>query len=247
MKKRAKFLFYQIFAMAIYFLLATSCSKEDDNNSGKTVKDIDGNVYHTVTIGTQVWITENLKTTKYNDGTEIPNVTDNTEWFNLSAGAYCNYDNLESNAAIYGRFYNWYAVNTGKLAPAGWHVPTNEDWNILINYLIANGYNWDGSKVDNKIAKSLASTTGWKFYHITGTPGSFPERNDSTGFTVLPAGYRTLKGLYCNLSLYSGLWSSTEDNTDNATYRSMCFNVGSLYRISFLKGSGFSVRCLRDN
>ena len=142
MKKRKQFI--QLLSIAVLLLaFATACDKTDDPGgdtpSAGTVKDADGNKYNTVKIGNQVWMVENLKTTKYNDGTEILNVTSDTQWANLTTGAYCNYDNLESNAEIYGRLYNWYAVNTGKLAPAGWHVPTDDDWIILENYLIANG------------------------------------------------------------------------------------------------------------
>src|SRR5574344_55140 len=88
-----------------------------------TVTDIDGNVYHTITIGTQTWMVENLKVSKYNDGTAIPNVTDATAWAALTTGAYCDYNNDVANGTKYGHLYNWYAVNTGKLAPSGWHGP----------------------------------------------------------------------------------------------------------------------------
>ncbi|MDD4729737.1 MAG: FISUMP domain-containing protein, partial [Dysgonamonadaceae bacterium] len=120
-----------------------------------TVTDIDDNVYHTVTIGTQVWMVENLKTTKYNDGTSIPLVSDGTAWSNLATPGYCFYNNDAANKSTYGALYNWFTVNTNKLAPTGWHVPTDAESTTLENYLIANGFNYDGTTTGNKIAKSM--------------------------------------------------------------------------------------------
>ena len=126
-----------------------------------TVADADGNVYQTVRIGNQkfvaqVWTVENLRTTKYNDGTPIPHLTDSVAWINDTLGAYCYYLDTTSGNIIkkYGALYNWYAVDTKKLAPKGWHVPSDEEWNTLQDYLIANGYNFDGTTTGNKIAKS---------------------------------------------------------------------------------------------
>ncbi|MFZ4572381.1 MAG: fibrobacter succinogenes major paralogous domain-containing protein [Bacteroidales bacterium] len=120
-------------------LILSSCSKNTDGNPAPipgTTTDVDGNLYHSVTIGTQVWMDENLKTTKYNDGSSIPLVTDSIAWINMTTPGYCWYHN---NAAAYkntyGALYNWYAVNTGKLAPTGWHVPTDAEWTILVAYL----------------------------------------------------------------------------------------------------------------
>ncbi len=127
-----------------------------------TIKDIENNTYKTVTIGTQTWMAENLKVTKYNDGASIPNVTDATAWSELTTGALCDYDNTPSNSETYGKLYNWYAVNTGKLCPTGWHVPSRSEWTTLENYLIANGYNYDGTTTNNKIAKAMASSSGWE-------------------------------------------------------------------------------------
>ena len=111
--------------------------------------------YHSVTLGTQTWTMENLKTTTYNDGSALPLVTDGTAWATLTTPAYCWYNNdTVTYKNIYGALYNWYAVNTGALAPPGWHVPTDADWNTLQNYLIANGYNWgydNNRQQDSKI------------------------------------------------------------------------------------------------
>ena len=250
MKKRKQFI--QLLSIAVLlFAFATACDKTDDPGgdfpSAGTVKDADGNKYNTVKIGNQVWMVENLKTTKYNDGTDILNVTSNTQWADLTTGAYCNYDNLESNAEIYGRLYNWYAVNTDKLAPKGWHVPTDDDWTILENYLIANGYNYDGTLDEDKIAKSLCAKTNWELSDEDGTPGAAPENNNSTGFTALPGGYRDgSDGYFGLIGEYGGWWSSTEDGGYYAHYRSLYYYRKDLNRNHNDKGNGFSVRLVRD-
>jgi uncharacterized protein (TIGR02145 family) len=209
--------------------------------------DNDNNNYKTITIGNQVWTVENLKTTKYNDGSAIPNVTDNVQWSNLTTGAYCSYENKESNVATYGRLYNWDAVNTGKLAPAGWHVPTDDDWTIFENYLIANGYNYDGTKDEDKIAKSLCAKTNWALSTEAGTPGATPENNNSSGFTALPGGYRNDDGGGVNyVGKYGHWWSSTEDGENSAYNRGLNYLHEDLYRFSSPKRCGFSVRLVRD-
>ncbi len=250
MRKRKHFI--QLLSIAVLlFAFATACEKTDDPGgdtpSAGTVKDADGNKYNTVKIGNQVWMVENLKTTKYNDGTPIPNVTDNSEWANLTTGAYCNYDNLESNAATYGRLYNWYAVNTGKLAPAGWHIPTDDDCTILENYLIANGYNYDGTKDVDKVAKSLCAKTNWALSSVAGTPGAAPENNNSSGFTALPGGHRGYgDGTFGYIGEYGHWWSSTEINDYSAYRRNLYYDSEGLYRDGSGKGSGISVRLVRD-
>src|SRR5664280_817425 len=142
------------------------------------ITDIDGNVYTSVIIGTQVWFIENLKTTKYNDNTSIPLVTDITAWSALSTPAYCWQNNdAAANKATYGALYNWYAVdaasnNNKNICPTGWHVPSDSDWTTLENYLIANGYNFDNTTTGNKIAKALASETGWAASSVDGAVGN---------------------------------------------------------------------------
>jgi uncharacterized protein (TIGR02145 family) len=246
--------FFQLLVVAgLLFAVATSCDKTDDIGGDTpdvgTVKDADGNNYNTVKIGNQVWMVENLKTTKYNDGTPISNVTGEAEWNNLKTGAYCNYGNLESNAQIYGRLYHWYAVNTGKLAPKGWHVPTDDDWTILENYLIANGYNYDGTKEENKIAKSLCAKTNWVLSSSEGTPGAAPENNNRSGFTALPGGY-VYYGSGLGGFLYIGdigyWWSSTVYDDYRAYSRCLNSSGKDLGRFGRNKQSGFSVRCVKD-
>jgi uncharacterized protein (TIGR02145 family) len=212
-----------------------------------TVTDNDGNVYNTVTIGTQVWMVENLKTTHYNDGTSIPKVIDNTAWDGLTSGAYCWYNNDSATYCnTYGALYNWNTVKTGKLAPTGWHVPTDAEWTTLTDYLTNNGYGYGGSGID--IAKSMAATSGWNANTTAGNIGNDPASNNSSGFTALPGGFRYYDGSYYGIGYYGIWWSSTESNTYDAWSRDIDYEH-SVVRSSYgsYEGGGFSVRCLRDN
>ena len=143
-------------------MLSSSCSKKSDSSNtptATTVSDADGYVYHTVTIGAQVWMVENLKTTKYNDGTAIPLVTDSTAWAILTIPGYCWYNNdAVTYKATYGALYNWYAVNTGKLAPKGWHVPADAEWTKLITFL--GGEDVAGGKMKSTGTIKLAMVYG---------------------------------------------------------------------------------------
>ncbi|MFA5972732.1 MAG: FISUMP domain-containing protein [Lentimicrobiaceae bacterium] len=186
--------------------------------------DIDCNVYHTVTIGTQVWMVENLKTTKYNDGTTIPNIAEKTEWNNLTIGAWCNYDNGTGN--IYGKLYNWYAVNTGKLAPAGWHVATDVEWTALTTYL-------GGEMVGDKLKEM--GTIRWLGHN---------EATNETGFSALPGGQR-YNGNFIGGDNYGTWWSSTESEDTTAWCR-MLFTDRSVGKFKYSKNYGCSVRCIRD-
>ncbi len=217
-----------------------------DDPADKTVKDADGNVYNTVRIGTQVWMAENLKTTSYSDGTPIPNITDNDSWAILTTGAYCNYDNLESNAAIYGRLYNWYAINTGKLAPEGWHVATDDEWNILENFLLSNGYNYDGTKDEEKFAKSICAKTNWAISDMKGSPGAEPENNNSSGFSLLPGGYRSIFGTFSYIKYNGNWWSATANSSEYAYYRTIYFSDWSMNKNPGKMTSGYSVRLIKD-
>ena len=219
-------------------LLATlvSCTKKDDplnqenNQSASTVTDKDGNIYHTVSIGTQTWMVENLKTTKYNDGSVIPNVKAGLEWDNLLTGAYCNYSNDEAYVKTYGRLYNWYSVNTGKLAPKGWHVPNNADWTILYNYL---GGESSGGK--------LKSKEGW----VTPNTGATNE----SGFSALPAGalYWGEGYEFDGIGNETRLWSTNQVNSSDSYHWHLSNLNGSFFKnANSGKESGFSVRCLKD-
>lgn len=196
-----------------------------------TVTDIDGNIYHTVTIGTQVWMVENLKTTHYRNGDTIPNVTDDTQWGTIIIGAYCNYDHNPSNVTTYGRMYNWYAANESRnIAPAGWHVPTDEDWTLLINYL------GGGSVAGGKLKES--GTAHWNSPNTGAT--------NETGFTALPGGDRGTNGVFESMGIDGKWWSSTEAPLDYAWRRFISYYYANVDRDYASKTAGFSIRCVKD-
>jgi uncharacterized protein (TIGR02145 family) len=207
---------------------------------GIPVTDIDGNTYKTVIIGSEEWMGENLKTTKYIDGSFIPLVTDNNTWAALTVPGYCWYDNDSANyKATYGALYNWFAVNTNKLCPVGWHVPSDEEWHDLILYL--DPY----SKVDYNtgIESGIAGRKLCKY----GTPDwgySDDEPINETGFTALMGGGRSSGG-FSSIDTFCEFWSSTEVDSYSAYYR--IFNDSYLFRLQRGKQDGYSVRCLKDN
>ena len=214
----------------IGIFLLSGCKKDDDNI---TVTDGDGNVYKTVKIDTQEWLVENLKTTKYNDGTAIPLVTDKTAWAALTTPAYCLYNNDEaSNKATYGALYNWYAVQTGKLCPIGWHIPSNEEWIIMTTYL--GGESVAGDKLKEK------GTTYWQ-----SVPGSNSATNES-GFTALPGGQCSDYGNFAFIGVYGFWWNSNEYNSSGAWYIRMSNGDRVVRRSDDSKNNGFSVRCIKD-
>lgn len=231
----------RIVLIAGLLLAGVSC------NNDKTVTDIDGNVYHTITIGHQMWTVENLKTTKYNDGSAIPLVEDRTQWSGLATPAYCWDMNDSSNKNKYGALYNWYAVNTKKLAPAGWHVSTDAEWDILKKFLTDNGYNWNGEKGGNAIAKSLAAKTDWDSSDNAGAIGNDFTKNNRSGFSALPGDWRDVDGIFGGQSGSIGSWwSATEFSETDACKR--CLWESSEEIITFIpdKKTGCSVRLLRD-
>ena len=192
------------------------------------VTDFDGNIYNIVTIGTQTWMAENLKTTHYNNGNVIPNVSDSADWAVLTTGAYCNYMNTTANIITYGRLYNWFAVDTGNLCPINWHVPSNAEWIILTNYL--GGESIAGGKLKE------AGLSHWN------SPNHFA--TNEVSFTALPGGFR-YNG-YFNIGNYGYWWSSTESSLATAWFRVMGYDFNDAGRFYDNKNHGFSVRCLRD-
>ncbi|MCK9639352.1 MAG: hypothetical protein M0R39_05525 [Prolixibacteraceae bacterium] len=194
-----------------------------------TVSDVDGNTYSTVTIGTQVWMASNLKTTKYNDGTAIPLVTDNSAWANLSAPGYCWYNNdAATNKSTYGALYNWYTVNTDKLCPTGWHVPTDAEWTVLTTYL--GGESVAGGKLKE---------TGISHWNAPNTGAT-----NESGFTAVPGSYRYF-GTFINFGIFGYWWSSTEVSSTEAMYRLMRYDDTHAYSIYNYKQDGISVRCIK--
>ena len=221
------------------------------------VTDIDGNTYDILTYGNQVWTVENAEMVTYRDGTPIPQVTDETEWENLTTGAWCYYDNDPTKP----RLYNWYAIagihdndeNTPnkEFAPAGWHVPSDAEWTTLEYYLIDNGYNYDGTTTGNKIAKAMASTTGWNFSTVLGAPGNDQSLNNSSGFNAFAEGYRYgsgfgLDGSFFNEGYITMFWSSTETNTGYVWNRDLKFDNSTPTMDYHSKLYGFSARFVRD-
>ena len=217
-----------------------------------TVTDQDGNSYDYLTYGTKAWTVENAEMVTYRDGTPIPEVTDATDWQNLTTGAWSYYDNDPTKP----RLYNWYAVmgihdndpNTPnkEFAPEGWHVPSDAEWTTLENHLIDNGYNYDGTTTENKIAKAMASTTGWVSSTGLGEPGNDQGTNNSSGFNAFPGGNRYNSGSFYNEGSSAFFWSSSENNTSNAWYRGLYYSFSYLFRINNVKRFGFSVRFVRD-
>ena len=219
-----------------------------------SISDIDGNIYKTIQIGNQTWMAENLKTTKFNNNNAIPFVSDDIEWINLTTPAYCWYDKNEiTYKSTYGALYNWYtAVDSRKICPTGWHLPSDGEWTILENYLIANGYNFDGSKNENKIAKSLAATSDWEpseewgsFAQI-GSIGDtdFPAYRNKSGFTALPGGSRS--ETFGGIGNGGWWWSSSSECATIAYIRYLRSYQNFMSRNELGKGLGASVRCLKD-
>ncbi|MBV5315631.1 MAG: T9SS type A sorting domain-containing protein [Prolixibacteraceae bacterium] len=198
--------------------------------------DVDGNNYPVVQIGTQVWMAENLKSTKYNDGTAIPNVSDPSAWAALITPGYCNFNNIASTETIptFGRLYNWFAINTEKLAPIGWHVPTVEQWETFINYL--GGITVAGSKMKE------TGTNNW----AAPNTGAIDEK----GFTALPGGGRyQYTAEFKSLGTIAGFWSSTTTAYYEPNKARVCFLYFDSNRIdvgSYYKQNGYSVRCIKD-
>lgn len=221
-----------------------------------TVTDIDGNVYQTVKIGTQTWLAENLKVSKYRNGDPIPTGLTNGEWGNTTSGAYSVYNDKDSNNTKYGKLYNWYtSVDPRGLCPIGWHVPTDVEWSTLEIYLENNGYNYDGSVdtdqdryTNNKIGKALATSTGWKSSSDQGNVGNsdYPLYQNKSGFSGLPGGNRDNNGNYTYISGGGIWWSSTLNSAEDALSRGLFYYLGNSARYTFYKQFGLSVRCIRD-
>ncbi|MBU0713276.1 PEGA domain-containing protein [bacterium] len=212
---------------------------------GEEVTDIDGNVYKTVKIGDQWWMAENLKVTHYRNGDAIPNVTGDTEWSNLTTGAYCNYnndDNNATNADTYGRLYNWYAVNDSRnIAPTGWHVPSDEEWKELEMYLGMSQSDADATGVRGTDEGGKLKETGTNHWSSPNT-----DATNESGFAALPGGYRGFYGSVYYMGNYAYFWSSTESEGGSAWGRRLNYSNSDVYRYYFSKQYGFSVRCVRD-
>lgn len=189
-----------------------------------------------ITIGTQVWMTENLGVDYFRNGDPIPEVKSTKEWKKAGKNqqpAWCYFENKLENGAKYGKLYNWYAVNDPRgLAPEGWHIPTDNEWKLLSNYL--GGEDFAGKK--------MKSTSGWCDLDENENGAGTNE----SGFNGLPGGFRSNSGTFGLQGYYGFWWSASEHNTGLAFYRYLYHNDDNLSRDNLNKGKGFSVRCLRD-
>lgn len=221
-------------------IILSSCKKKNNDDSNDnfdsfppvtTLTDIDGNIYNAVTIGTQVWMKENLKVTHYRNGDPIPKVVDNITWSNLTTGSYCYPENDINNVYAYGILYNWYAISDIRnLAPSGWHVASDVEWTILVNYL--GGESIAGGKLKEN------GTTHWVDPNIGAT--------NESGFTALPAGYRGENGGFYRYTTYGCWWSSNEYDSSKA-WKQWIFNDDVVFVKNYKpKHYGFSVRCVKD-
>ena len=195
--------------------------------------DPDGNVYKTIIIGTRVWMTQNLKTTTFSDNTPIPNIIINETWVSLYSPGYCWYkNNAAANKDPYGALYNWFAVNTGKLCPEGWHVPTEAEWVSLTNYF-GGVYTASGKLKET-------TTIHWNFPNLGAS-------ND-LGFTALPGGYRTGigSGSFRTFGYYGWFWASTESSPTAARSRLLTYDAAEIALGDGLKKNGYSVRCIKN-
>lgn len=196
-----------------------------------TVSDIDGNTYNNVRIGNQTWMAENLKTKKYNDGREIPQISDESKWSGWTSPGMCWYRNEEEAFnPTYGALYNWYAINTGKLCPSGWHVPSDEEWTELSTFL-------GGEEIAGGKLKEAGIT-----YWVEPNTGATNE----DGFTAFPGGFRYYDGKFFDFGFSCYFWTSTEYTASRAYFRFLYYNEILLYRFNNNKKNGFSVRCIKN-
>lgn len=212
-----------------------------------TMTDQDGNTYRTITVCGQTWMAENLRAVTYNDGMPIHLVTGNNEWASLTVGACCSYNNTSSTDTIatYGMLYNWYAVNTGKLAPIGWHVPSDDEWKqfevaLGLPEARANKQGWRGTRLGGKMKE--AGTAHWRSPNLDAT--------NESGFTALPGGYRYVDGPFINIERSGAWWTATEfvsaEYWVESWYRGLTFENNSAFRGQCPWGWGLSVRCVKD-
>ena len=204
----------------------------DKSSANDIVSDIDGNKYHTIVIGTQVWMLENLRTTKYRNGDPILEVTDMSTWVNKFSGAFCWYNNDPVRyKGHYGALYNWKAVvDPRSISPKGWHVPSDDEWTVLENYL--------GGKSDAGSKLKEADTSHWKSPNMGA--------NNKSGFTALPGGCCAVVGIFDRVDTHGFWWSSTPFDAEHAWFRNLSYIVPIIHRNNYFMQGGFSVRCIQD-
>ncbi len=229
---KSKSRFYHLLVICILLSLNGFLMKTTAQSIGGGISDIEGNNYQTVIIGKQEWMVTNLKTTKFNDGEIIPNIIVDSEWSRLSAPAYSWYENNISNKDIHGALYNWYTINTGKLCPNGWHVPSDDEWAILVNHLGG-----------NNVAGGKLKETGIKYW-LSPNEGATNE----SGFSGFASGnrYGFKIGTFLQMGYYCDWWSSTMFRLRTAWSRRLHFNSIIVSRNSHDLKDGCCVRCLKD-
>lgn len=199
--------------------------------AGATVKDVDGNEYKTVVIGSQTWFAENLKTTKYANGNAIKNVTDAQQWVDCKSSAYCWYDNNKANKDEYGALYNWYAINAGNICPNGWHVATDADWKSLENTI--------GGTLNAAQKLRETGTAHWK--------GEVDGMSNQYGFNLLAGGFRDAYGNFTWQKVDAGYWTATGKTPSYAWNRTAFYYDNHTNRHEIQKCFGYSVRCVKNN
>jgi uncharacterized protein (TIGR02145 family) len=239
MKKQNAFLFFRLVFILFCLTLVISCRKPESGNlfsEDDPVSDYEGNSYKTVKIGTQIWMAENLRTTRYSNGDEIPEVAADANWAGLSTGAYCWYDNDVANKTRFGALYNWFSVQDSRnIAPSGWHIPTDAEWTILETYL--GGGSVAGGKMKSPAIWQSPNTGG----------------DNRSGFAAFPGGYRNgVYGTYEQMNMLTYWWSATESDITimgigHAWFRVLSNTNTALSRATINDRSGFSIRCIKDN
>jgi uncharacterized protein (TIGR02145 family) len=209
----------------------TPTTPTNSGNSSTSVTDVDGNKYAAVKIGNQNWMKFNLKVSKLNDGTNIPEIKPNDQWGQATTAGFSYYDNNNSNDSIYGKLYNWYAVNTGKVCPTGWRVPTLEDWEKLSVFLGGD------------------SISGGKLKYLNNNNWSNPttQATNSSGFTALPGGMRWYNGSFGSKTGMGNWWAQNE-MTSNTAAHIILINYSDMFSKSEnFKKAGMSIRCIENN
>jgi uncharacterized protein (TIGR02145 family) len=248
MKNIVKFQLH-ISLISLFAIISNGCIIPDNNDPTNcsstivfnpslvygTMTDQEGNTYKTITIGTQTWMAENLRTTTYRDGSSIPEVPDDKKWADLTTGAQCINQNASDKNTVctFGRLYNWYSVSDSRnIAPEGWHVPTDEEWGTLRSIL--GGEAVAGGKMRE------TGTTHWD------KPNGATEASNASGFTALPSGSRgASNGIFSNLRNSAHYWSSTQYDASNAWNFSLSTSYDTFRGFSH-KNHGYAIRCLKD-
>jgi len=264
MKKNRLFRLLLVIPLGLILLLSSECKKkENDDNNGDvagSITDIDGNTYQTITAGSQEWMAENLKVTKYKNGDPVTTGLSQSEWDNTTNGAYSYPDNNVSMGDAYGLLYNWYAATSNKgLCPEGWHVPTHDEWTQFTQYLIANNSNATEDnlgillkscrKVNSSLGGNCSTST-----HPRWDSGGTHDGTDAFGFAALPGGVLFMGGFFDGFGHAAVWWTTSEvDYSDGNTSEdevAWFIEVGNHYEFVFenweWKASGCSVRCVRN-